>query len=553
MTSEFRRKIETNMTGDGGPAISVEIDRITVFLGANGSGKSKLLKYLLQGNHSGAFDGLMPVYVEGGRVFKELQGHVSMGQHNVTVFNFPEQGQVNHVGASAQSISGRVNSLFSLLEALGENIEKLHSREVVAWQMAGKNGECPAIKPLPLDRLFEMFTAIFPNRKLSKNGSIFATNLEYGSQPYNIQDLSDGEKQVLCILADLLCINRPKSFFIVDEPELFLHPALAEKLWGLVEETFPDSYFIYATHSFAFAARPQVICRYILGYGQVSEDELWSNESEELLRPFWGGVPLLMKSKMSLLVEGTVTSFDFKFYKWILGRNDIEIVPVGSCDNVLKACNGASLWRELSRSSKLAGVVDSDFSDELSSKQNIYKLDLHEAESYLCHPDLVAFVAECLGQKKVVQTAEILDFIINSVRGELLSVVSKRVDRKLALTFNPSVSRGALKRVTSVESLVKCFEAERLKSLQEAQQNWTPSKVNSLVTREYKYCEDVIKNKDIAGILKIFEGKELLKLLLQFPGSDSDISFLSATIKHAEVKKFPHLQKLSEDLNSLFS
>jgi len=540
------------MVSTGVPAVSVEIDRISVFLGANGSGKSRLLKHLLEGNHSGAFNGLMPVYVEGGRVFKDLQAHVTMGPHNASVFSFPDQGLVNHVGGSGNPISGRVNMLFSLLEALGENIEKTHSRDVVSWQNSGEIGPCPKIKQLPLNKLFEMFHAIFPNLRLSKFSTIMVDNLVCGGQTYTVQELSDGERQVLCLLADLLCIDRPRSFFIVDEPELFLHPALAERLWSLVEDTFADSYFVYATHSFAFAARPEVKSRYVLGYGEVSDDELWSSSSEDFLRPFWGAVPLLLKSKMTLLVEGTPSSFDLKFYQWILEDKGIDIVPVGSCDNVLKACNGASLWGKLSHTCKLAGVVDSDFTTTPVASQNVYRLEFHEAESYLCHPDLVAFVTECLGQNEVVQPTDILKAIIENAKGSLISIVSKRIDRQFEQSLRPSVSRGSLQTITDIGGLVKTFESQRSACLAEAAQKWTAGKSAILIRKEHNTLLRAIKDEDVEVLLRLFEGKSLLKTLLSFPGSADDIAFLSATKKHIEIKNYPHLQKLQDSLVALF-
>ena len=51
---------------------------------------------------------------------------------------------------------------------------------------------------------------------------------------------------------------------MVDEPELNLHPELAERLWTLLESEYDDKRFLYATHSIQFALRPNVEALYVL-------------------------------------------------------------------------------------------------------------------------------------------------------------------------------------------------------------------------------------------------------------------------------------------------
>ncbi|MBA4026887.1 MAG: hypothetical protein C0473_01460 [Cyanobacteria bacterium DS3.002] len=549
MTSPFRHHLTTQMVSTGVPAVSAEIDRITVFLGANGSGKSKLLRHLAEGNHSGAFTGFMPVYVEGGRVFKDMQAHIAMGPHNAGMFNSPAQNQTDHVNSSLNLLTQRVNTVFTLLEALGKDNALKHSSAVSEWQRNGENGESPRIGESPLQKLFDLFHTIFPNLKLSKHDRIMVENKVCGGQIYQLSEMSEGERQVICLLADLLCVARPNSFFIVDEPELYLHPGLAEKLWSSIEETYPESYFVYATHSFSFAARPQVGCRYILGHGEISEAELWSADSESILRPFWGAAPNISKNRKSLLVEGTLSSFDYKFYSWILGNSDVQIIPVGSCDDVLKACKGAGPWINFNQ---LAGVVDSDYSDGSSESKNVYKLRFHEAESYLCHPDLIALVTEKLGQKEPISAKKVLAAIVVEAKKTLLSIASKRVEKHLEFAVRPSISKQHLQLVEDIDQLVVCYQKDRTRMLKAAEDDWTEKKIEKLVRQEFLVCQKAINDEDIDKILAYFEGKGLLRLLLRYPGSEDSMSFLSATIKHTEVDIFPHLKELKESLIGLY-
>ncbi len=81
---------------------------------------------------------------------------------------------------------------------------------------------------------------------------------------FSIQQLSDGEKCLLALVADMarrLAIANPgvqnplhaEGVFLIDEVELHLHPAWQRMLLPRLLEAFPNSQFIVTTHS------PQVL------------------------------------------------------------------------------------------------------------------------------------------------------------------------------------------------------------------------------------------------------------------------------------------------------
>jgi ABC-type Mn2+/Zn2+ transport system ATPase subunit len=113
-----------------------------------------------------------------------------------------------------------------------------------------------------MTELFESFAEVFPGITLSlEKGGI---QCKQNGQTYDVGQLSDGEKQVFLLLADALFVSSDGAMFLVDEPELQLHPRLADTLWTSVERRRPTSKFVYATHSLSFAMRPSVDTRIVL-------------------------------------------------------------------------------------------------------------------------------------------------------------------------------------------------------------------------------------------------------------------------------------------------
>jgi len=104
-----------------------------------------------------------------------------------------------------------------------------------------------------------------------------------------------------------------------------------------------------------------------------------------------------------------------------------------------------------------------------------------------------------------------------------------------------------------VDSLVIIFQKECERNWREAGSKYEGSSVEALVRREFAKCNDAITTRNVDSILRLFEGKELLKNLLRYPGCDSHMSLLSATVKHALIADFPHLKQLSDSLNALFN
>lgn len=273
--------------------------------------------------------------------------------------------------------------------------------------------------------------------------------------------MSDGEKQVFSILIDILILTQNNSLLLIDEPELNLHPMLACKLWDTIENELSDCQFIYATHNISFAMRSNVGKILVLSneHKKLTEIKNIHDIDQDNLRQFLGAVPSIISSNKALLIEGGSSSIDLGLYQWLLKENDIEIVPLGSCNDVRLAVNKTGVWNRLAPSVKLNAIIDRDYrsDDEIKKLQenNCQVIGLHEIESYLCIPEIVFEIGNRLGLIEEPTKLEDIKATISSYFKEvLIKVVCGRVQNQIpTITFDVSIKRPEKQAIDSVERL----------------------------------------------------------------------------------------------------
>ena len=206
----------------GCPNIDAKFGRITVIIGANGTGKSSLL------NSLSADYTFMPD-------FNKIARHSRQPAKSLTV-NSP----TSMAGLLCRNdFEARVHKvLFDLLKGLKD--ARAYANELESWD--GQPGTKPTRGVREIEKLFSLFSGVFPSIRLrlkdvppepmqlvcNRNGS-----------EYDAHALSDGERETLFLLAALLFGSDPKSIFLVDEPELHLHASLADWLWTQIESDRP--------------------------------------------------------------------------------------------------------------------------------------------------------------------------------------------------------------------------------------------------------------------------------------------------------------------------
>jgi energy-coupling factor transporter ATP-binding protein EcfA2 len=311
-----------------------DFERVKVSLGANGAGKSKLLTEIR--DHAGQITGgKKAVYIEGGRTIK-IRDVLQLDHTNYGQFDRYESAINTYLNKRNQFLAERVFDALIVLDKKDAQLKSAHSDAVEKWVKSGQQGECPKRKQPPLEHLFELFTEIFPRISLSYNADARQLWAEKDGSRYGPSGLSDGEKQVFSILADLIELEDDHDLIVADEPELNLHPELAERVWTLIENEFPLKHFIYATHSINFALRPNVEKVWIVSarHHNITDFRGLNSLDRDEAVAFLGAIPGILSADHVLVTEGHEKSFDAIFYRWLLGDSKLEIYPAGSCTDV---------------------------------------------------------------------------------------------------------------------------------------------------------------------------------------------------------------------------
>lgn len=404
-----------------------------------------------------------------------------------------------------------------------------------------------------------MFHDIFPQIRLSIKDKSKQISCRKNESEYPPDKLSDGERQVLALLADIGILAEENSLILVDEPELNLNSHLACRVWDYIEANLTDSVFIYATHSLGFAMRRNVDQLLVLqgadksaipisGFNQIPNEEL---------REFLGAVPAILAAPGALVVEGHEASLDLIFYNWILENDEYVIVPVGSCENVNSAIKRTGIWNALAPNVNIVGVIDRDFRSD-SNIQNLklnYNLilELHELESYLCAPRLLSDLSKKLG---LVEDPPDEDFFMDKIcefaESEKFSTIARRVFNRASIKLNVSLPRQSLSVYKDELELESAIKKAAKQEADKVNGKIGENAVSKIFKEELIKINKAIQKRNLTEILKYFPGKELLNSLLNYTGCSSPSEIVRASSKHLDISKYELLNNLKSEITGLF-
>lgn len=523
--------------------------RVNVILGANGAGKSKFLTEL-KGSVANLMNGAKAVYIEGGRTIT-IKDVLQLDHTNVGQFDRLESAIAHYEIKRATSLADRVFDALVVLEKRDLEGKSKHSDAVEQWSKNGLKGECPKRKQPALDRLFELFNEIFPQITLAYDTHARRLSAQKNGQGYGPSSLSDGEKQVFSILADLIELEDAHKLIIADEPELNLHPELAERLRTLIEIEFTDKTSIYATHSINFALRENVECVYVLSTDSSNIAEFTGLESlpRAEVTAFLGGLPGILSANRVLVTEGHEKSFDAIFYRWLLDDNKIEIYPGGGCTDVISVVTKSGLWDKISTRISLSGVIDADFRDDtyLESLKTgaVHVLPLHEAESYLCLPEVLCAIANRIGSQEIPLAVEaVVTQIVELLDRDKLVIAARRVFARSKITLAVSVERKLVAAASTRDALVAAIKLAAESELAKAVGVVAPSQLEQVFDSELAAIEGIVHSRNVSLALRYLPAKELLNSLSPRAGCKNGTDLMRSLRRNFKPTEFPVIAEL---------
>lgn len=216
---------------------------------------------------------------------------------------------------------------------------------------------------------------------------IYASKNGQGS--YSIAELSDGERNAILLISDVLTA-KPGTLMVIDEPERHLHHSIVSPLLTSLFSKRPDCAFVIATHNIDL---PQdnpnssvLIIRSCAWTGSsiVGWDTDMLSAADEIDSQVKRSI--LGSRRKILFVEGTRGSLDTRIYCVLYP--DVTVKSRGGCEGVKKAVSGISTTMSLNWIQAF-GLIDADDrqQDELDSLKgkDVYALPCYSVESlYYC-------------------------------------------------------------------------------------------------------------------------------------------------------------------------
>lgn len=348
-----------------------------------------------------------------------------------------------------------------------------------------------------LDVVINIWNFLIEHRTLQcddSNNLILTGECVSGSYP--AFQMSDGERIILYLVGRVL-LAPERALIIIDEPEMYLHKTIVDKLWNRLEWERRDCIFLYLTHDLQFAASRDSKKCWIRSFEYPSKwniEEIQDNViPEELL------LKLLGSRKKILFCEGKRNSLDSKIFELLF--EDYTITPVETCKDVI---NFTKAFNKIPNTvAKAYGIIDRDFHSEEQldklKQRNVFSYDVAEIENLFLLPDVIAGFAKYKQEQCDIE--EIKKRILTKFEQDKQAQISQYVSSAINAYFKSShISVGNKKE--EVEQNFQNFISK--------------VDINRLFNEREFYINDVIANKKYEKAIMLYNNKGLHSVIERY-------------------------------------
>ena len=493
------------------------ISENTVVVGANGSGKSTLatnIKYNFNEKIGIVIPAqkllIIPTFDSVPNLEKSMSEYrnfeTSIIDSKITYNNTIPYEETRKYGADYKYI---LNTFFA---------EKTHTESIIHRKLKENNYEnIEEYPPIKLDKAINIWNFLIEHREMFyDDNNNLKIRVKDGSEEYPAYKMSDGEKNIFFLIGRVLLASAD-AMIIIDEPEMYLHKAIVNKLWDRLENERKDCKFIYLTHDLEFASSRKANKYWIKDFQFPNEwqiEPISENDIPDSLL-----MKILGSRKKILFCEGKKSSLDIQIYE-ILFPN-YTIIPLEGCSNVInytRAFNNIS-----NKNSTAIGIVDRDFRTDAQihkfSSENIYVYSVAEVENLFLLEDFIQIFAK--NKKERIDIENLKEKVIDKLKKDKELQISNYVTSYINYIFSEEHIKNA-KTQTAIKSNFDDFIAK--------------IDIDKLYNKRKEEIERIIKEKDYLEAIKVYNNKGLLKemedLLRYKSGKYSDDSLI--TLKDSE-------------------
>ena len=490
----------------------------TVVVGANGSGKSTLasnIKYNFNEKIGIVIPAqkllIIPIFDSVPNLEKSISDYKSFDINTIDskpTYNSSQYGSLPYEGYGLD-YKYILNTFFA---------EKTHTESVIHRKLKENNYEnIEEYPPIKLDKAINIWNFLIEHREMFyDDNNNLKIRVKDCSEEYPAYKMSDGEKNIFFLIGRVLLAS-DDAMIIIDEPEMYLHKAIVNKLWDRLENERKDCKFIYLTHDLEFASSRKANKYWIKDFQFPDEWEIELIPENDI--PDSLLMKILGSRKKILFCEGKKSSLDIQIYE-ILFPN-YTIIPLEGCSNVI---NYTRAFNKISNKNSTAiGIVDRDFRTDAQidkfSSENIYVYSVAEIENLFLLEDFIQIFLQ--NKKERIDIENLKEKVIDKLEKDKELQISNYVTSYINYVFSEEHMKNAKNKKEIDDNLHEFINK---------------IDVNSLYNKRKEEIERIINEKDYIEAIKVYNNKGLLKemegLLRYKSGKYSDDSLI--TLKDSE-------------------
>ena len=519
-------------------SVTLEAGETTIFVGANGSGKTRLaakleevagiMAHRISAHRALTLDPNVPKISQEDSRQVLRAGWVNPGQR-ADENQIAQLRQGNRWGSkSATHLLNDFNALLQWLFAEQNNI-------ALQTHNLAHDGNLTQLSLTAFQRLKGVWERVLPTKRLFPRGDTIEVGLAENpnSQLYSASEMSDGERAVFYMIGQVLFAD-VNSILIFDEPELHVHRSILGRLWDELEGERPDCSFVLITHDLEFAAS-RAARTYVLE--SFSPPASWKVQavpegtgfSEQLTAMILGS------RRPILFVEGDGQSMDLAIYRACFP--DMTVVARGSCERVIQSVKIMRANKDLTRVT-CAGMVDADSRTASDVAHlaglGVYVLPVSEIENLLALPAVASVILDYDLHEEAEKEARLAQ-LKNTLFADAANPVTqttialdhcrRRIDRALKIvSFADEPDEAAL-------------QAELTRQVGAIDVALIGAEVRKLIL-------DAITDDDLPALLKLYDRKELLLASLAAMKGMKKNAFISWVGRAMKAPKQPQLRQV---------
>mgnify|MGYP003650154340 CR=1 FL=1 len=373
-------------------------------------------------------------------------------------------------------------TIFDLIDA--ENVE---ARCIANAARAGNMAEVEVLAraQAPISKMNDILQVSNLNIKIQVDQGSKLLAVKGNNPPYSIAELSDGERNALLIIANILTAPS-NSLILLDEPERHLHRSIVSPLISTLLAYRDDCAFVVSTHDVSLPLdQNKAAALLVRTYNHLPQ--FWEIDYIESVSNIDDGVAeaVLGARRSILFVEGSSSSLDLQIYQIIYP--EVSIKPVGSCVEVERVVKGLNSSEDNHWVSAI-GIIDRDNREdhecELLASNGIFAIDQYSVESIYYHPVVIQGVLNRVAQLSEISIEQTLEQMTDS----LIRSVTPHKDRMAARIVERKVRDELLHRAPSWRTILQ----------EEIEIHFSTV---SLLDDEKNHISDLLENKNIEKII----------------------------------------------------